>query len=438
MGVTRVRISIRDGGLCATASVSPGERATADDARAAVVAAGVTHGVDGAAVARLATMLADPTAHGDVAVATGTAPQHGADGRVEVNCASHFAIGTHHPDGHIDYFERDFLQPIAAEQEIATIVAPEPGIAGRDVRGQPIAAKPGKPHRMRFGPGVRLKADTVTAAIGGVLVQDPGSLDVTPLFVHGGDVDLDHGNLRSEGSLQVRGSVQDGFTVSASGDVEISGSVFAASVTAGGALRIGEGALGGARVQSGSHLTCHHATSAQLQAVGVVDVGDQATWCKITAERIQVARGRGSAFGGVLRARQEIVVGQAGTAQGSRTLLSVGDLGDEVVEQARRSSEADKLGRVAQRAGREPGRLGRGKATRMALRADDDARGGELRQRMAQRELLRTATIEVLHTIQPGVTLQFGSHRLEFPEPRPGGRFRFDSQSDTIVEERRT
>ncbi len=432
--VTRVQMTIRDGGMTALARIAPGEP-VADGARAALAAAGIVHGVDARAVERLAALLADPQGKGEVVVATGTPPEPGQDGRLVPWRQAHFGIGTAHADGHVDYFERGFLQPIAAGQEIATIEAPSPGTAGRDVCGRVVPPRPGRPHRERFGAGVRVAGDTAFAAIGGVLVQDAERIDVTPLFVHQGDVDLDHGNLRSEGSLQVRGSVHDGFTVAATGDVEIAGSVFAATVTAGNAIRIAEGALGGADVRAGSHVTCRHATSARIAATGTVEIRDQATWCTIRAERILVRGGRGVVFGGTLRARQQIVVERAGTAQGARTRLSAGDLGEEGAEAVRQATDAAKVGRSAQRAMRDSGRIGPGKAARLSQRADDAVLAATLRQRAALREILQNASIEIVAAIEPGVVLEFGPHRIEFPTTRPGGRFRFAADRNAIVEE---
>lgn len=436
--MARLRLTIRGDGLAAELHASPGPPATAAEVQAVLAEAKVVHGLDQAALDQFTARLADAQFTGKVEIAKGTAPVAGTDGRLEGACLMPQLPGTEHTDGHIDYHERVLLHPAALDQDLARITAPTPGTAGCNVRGLPLPAKPGKPHQERLGPGVRCFGDRLVAARNGTVLHTERSFDVVPLHVHQGDVDLDSGNLHTHGSLQVQGDVHEGFAATADGHVHVTGAVFSGTVTAGASVRVDQGVLGtGSELRAGDDLVCRHATSASLQAGRLVEIGDQATHCRIQATHIRAARGRGAVFGGSLRSRQSIEVRAAGTATGAPTLLSVADLLDAQTELVRLQAEAARFDRANLRSQRgEDGRLGGGKALRLATRAGDRSQQERLRLLALQRELLSAARITILDTAHPGVVLQFGAVRLPITLPIQGGEFRFDLDHDKIVQKR--
>ena len=398
----------------------------------------VVHGIDQAALEQFTARLADAQFAGRIEVARGSAPVPGTDGRLEGDCLMPQLPGTEHSDGHIDFHERVLLHPAALDQELARIVPPTPGTNGCNVRGQLVPAKPGRPHQERFGPGVRCDGDRIVAARNGTVLHTERSFDVVPLHVHQGDVDLDSGNLHTHGSLQVQGDIHEGFAATADGHVHVTGAVFSGTVSAGASIRVDQGVLGaGSELRAGDDLVCRHATSASLQAGRLVEIGDQATHCRIQATHIRVVNGRGAVFGGSLRSRQAIEVRAAGTATGASTLLSVADQLDAQTELVRLQAEAARFDRANLRSQRgEDVRLGGGKALRLATRAGDRSQQERLRLLALQRDLLRDACITILDTAHPGVVLQFGAVRLPITLPIQGCEFHFDLDHDQIVQKR--
>ena len=324
--MARIRIRLEDGGLAAVAQAAAGTAMTEPDLRALLAAERVVHGVDEAAVTLYAARLGDPGFAGKAVLARGLAPVPGSDGRVECSVAPDVVPGEVHDDGHIDFRERHFLVPVRDGVEIARVVAPTMGTPGRNVHGAVVAARPGRPHRVRLGPGARLEADRVFATRSGVLLHDERKLDVIALHTHAADVDYASGSLHTEGSLAVRGDVTDGFAATAAGDVHVTGSVLDGTVEAGGTVRVAQGVLGAAAsVRAHGNLACRHATAATLHSDGTLELLDQAAHCQLRAQRVRATCGRGAVIGGVVRAAERIDVKVAGTAGGADTLFVLGE-----------------------------------------------------------------------------------------------------------------
>lgn len=415
--------------------VAKGAACSEAELRTALTGAGVSFGLDDAALHQLAGSVTAADWSGSAVVARGDAARNGRDGFLAVVDPPGLLPGTTHQDGSIDYRERHYLLPVAADTVVATVMPPEPGRNGTTVAGRVLPAKAGAPLRLRPGPGVRQDGDRLIAVRGGVLSLAPPMVDVVPLLVQGGDVDYRVGNLHTEGSVEVRGDVQQGFAVVATHDVHVVGAVLDATITAGARTIVDQGVLGDhARVTATGDLYCRHATAATLHAGGMVTFGDGASHCRALGERIVAATGRGTVFGGELRAQASIVVRTAGTGQGARTLLVVGDVSDLEAAAVRDALADQKLAdRVRQRGRQEGGRSV--KTTRTAVRLDDPAQQAKLRIRMQQRERLRTAFVEVHETLHPGVRVQFGDKSFSTDGPRRHVRLRWDEEHDRIVEE---
>ncbi len=431
----RVRIQIPADGSLAEVIAGPGPACSRSELQGDLQRAGVRSGVDEDAVEGMVQRLADPGFDGAMVVARCTAAVPGEDGRLECDLDTHLVPGREHDDGRIDFHERGRLQPVAAAQIVGRVVAPTAGTAGQDVRGRRLEPRAGRPHAVRLGSGVRLDGDTVVAGRGGVLLHDERQLDVVPLYSHGGDVDYRSGNLHTEGSLEIRGDVREGFRATASGDVTVGGTVQGGTVEAGGSVQVAAGVLGnGSHILAGAAITCRHATSARLLAGTEVDIGDHLTQCKVTGERILLQRGRGAAVGGELRARQAIRLVTAGADGGAPTLLAVADLTSEQADLVRRTNPGARLERTAVRSQRDDGRAS-GKARRAAHRSTDAARDEKLRLLQQQRELLLSASIEVAGTAHAGVQLRFGTVTRQLDAARTRIRFHWDPQHNDIHEE---
>lgn len=438
MRVDRLRIQIADDGLTATVTVGAGSPFSRQDLAEALTAAGIRHGIDEAACAAVTAAAADPafttTAR---AIAAATAAVPGQPGRLDLRHGPELLPGTERADGSMDFRERDRLIAIFTGDVLATEWPPTVGTDGRDVRGRPLVAAPGKPARVGLGGGAVRRGDGAIVATreGALLTTADGRLDVVPYWAHAGDVDLASGNLRSHGSIEIAGDVRPTLSVQADGDVIVLGAVLDATVTAGSSVAVHGGVLGdSAAVEAAGNVECRHATAARLRAGQRVHVRDQVAGTRVRADTIVLDGGRGHVLGGELRARTTLRMREAGSAQGAATLLAVADLTDEQRELARLEATARTLQR-GDAGRRDDGRGKGGKAARRSLLARDEATAERLRLAQRQRQLLAAAELTIAGTAWPGVTIRFGDRTLTLAEPAQATRFRWDPDRADIAKE---
>lgn len=424
--MARIRIRTSDRNMVAVVQATAGPAMSAADVRSALAAGRIVHGLDEAAIDALGQKLADAAFAGEALVARGTPPVAGEDGRIEGLFPPGTQAGMPREDGSIDYRERLFLIGVSAGVELGRIVPPTSGTPGTDVTGGAVPPKPGKPTTIRTGAGTKVQGAIVLATRDGVLLRNARTLDVVPVFAHGGDVDYRSGNLHTDGSLAVQGDVREGFVATASGDVQVQGAVTDGTVHAGGSVEIGSGVIGRhAAVHADGDVACRHATSAAIEAGGTVTIADQATHCRIRAAVVEAVERHGVLLGGETRARERITVRNAGSPGGAATLLVVGDVLAEAAKAVRATGAGAKLDDHARQ------RHGGGLSPRSADAANEE----RLKLRLRQREALAKACVEIQGTIHPGVRVVFGDRSWTCDAARHGLRLRWNPDDESITEE---
>ncbi len=435
--MARVRILLAADRLTAQAQVTAGEACDASALRAALAAAGITHGVDEAATQALGEKLRDPQFVGKETVARGVPPQQGVDGRFDPNFDDAPMPGFRSGDDALDYRERGFLHPAAQGATLGTLHPPTAGSPGTDCMGKPVMPKATKALALRTGQGASIGPDgRVTALRDGVVALANGGLDVLPLFVHKGDITLRTGNLHSHGSLQITGDVGAGFAVEADGDIDVQGAAYNCSLRAGGNVRVGLGVQQGSRIEAGGDIRCRHSTESVFVAKGALVVLDELVRCDVVATEVRATEGRGCVLGGLIRARDKIALIQAGAASGVATVLAAADLTSESTEILRLNTQLDRAERQAHKAApRAMGPVRGGKSGREQTAAQDAALREKVALAQRQREILATSTIEVQGVAYPGVRVRMGPLEHNIEATTRGVRYRWDSVSNAIVQE---
>ena len=97
-----------------------------------------------------------------------------------------------------------------------------------------------------LGRNVHMAEDgaTLIADINGLVTFIGGKINVEEIFTVPGDVDLKTGNVMFLGTVIVQGNVEDGFSVKASGNIEVRGSVGKCEIIAEGDIIIHQGVAG--------------------------------------------------------------------------------------------------------------------------------------------------------------------------------------------------
>lgn len=448
-----------------TVTVAHGGTAVdAGDARAALAAKGVVFGIDEDAVAR--AVAAPGTA---VDVARGQLPKPGVDGRLETLIHTD---ETHRPledeKGHVDFRERGTVRWVEAGAPLMRRHPPQPGVPGRTVAGTDVSVATPKDAKLPGrSEGVGLSAsdaDLLVAEIAGHPVIRRDGIRVEPTLTLD-RVDLASGNIDFVGTVEVKGDVQTGMKIKASGDVIIHGVLESAEVEAGNDVVVLGGVVGqmpvvaakdeaerkaaGAHVHAHANVRARHVKNAVILAEQSVYIDEVAVQCDITAlDQVVIGKegGRkGHVLGGVVRATKGIVaecLGGLGTGE-TRLLIGVNPLTQQALDAmkaaiAARTKERDDLEKVVRLLQNRSDRREILDKARLTLErtleelesvaADAQALEGELKE-------AESATIVVKHSVFPGVVVGIGRKFKRIAEERGPGTFKLATETVAGKEE---
>lgn len=187
---------------------------------------------------------------------------------------------------------------VDADQEIGRILPPTSGTPGKTVRGKPVPSEAGKPLVLKLGQNVRSGGDNneiLFAEIHGRVKQEGDTIHIVEEYVVDGNVDFGIGNIRFNGYVEVRGDVLDGFQVSASKGLKITGNVGACRLISHGNIEFcgmdGQG-QGKGSILCGGTITAHFIHDSAVECWGNMLVDVELRNCSIHC--------RGSLITGVL------------------------------------------------------------------------------------------------------------------------------------------
>ncbi|TVR68347.1 MAG: DUF342 domain-containing protein [Spirochaetaceae bacterium] len=327
-----ISCDITDGEMRAVITMSaPGDGGsdpTAEGIRAVLESNGVIHGV----IDEVLRELEDhPRYREQVTVAEGTRPQNGADARAVFNfrTESRELHLQQSKDGRVDFKELNRIENVVEGQVLARLVPAEPGTPGQTVTGRMIPAKDGKAIDPPLGDNTRLSDDgrSIVSEINGLVKLVSGKVTVEPIYIVEGDVNVKEGNIRFLGTVIIKGSVEDGFSVSAAGDIEVIGSVGRSSLEAEGDVIVHQGIAGkgDGGVKAGGNIWSKFIENSQVEAGEMVVVSDGIINSTVFSDKRIICRGkRASIVGGHIRAAEEVDAKQLGSVAGMETLVEVG------------------------------------------------------------------------------------------------------------------
>ena len=439
-----IRVEVAEDGMTAAAVVEAPKKGGApplpEDVEAALRRSGVVFGIDRQAVASFAA----PAGFGrNVVVARGTAPVHGEGARI----GWYFNVNRGKPYlemdfGRIDLKELNFIDNKNEGDLLAELLPPVRAVDGRSVTGSSISARPaGEGARLNAGPNTKSSADRmqVYAARDGNAKVSRSYVIIEPV-VTVENVNYETGNIHFEGSVVIKGSVADGFTVEAGGDIQVGKSVGRAFLKAGGniLLRTGINGSGEGELDCGGNLFAKYIESCRVVCRGNLFVEEAVMHSHVTVWKNCVLSGRRSEFiAGSALVGGSFWCKKIGNIYDAPTHVSVGTHPnlllsyrsaqkalDGKLEELNRTEEKLAQFEKALHEGRGGDRTG---TARDQLRAAANTLSVEtavLRRRLPSlREELRPAKTAILvaeDIIYRGVTIVFGN--LEFRVPDNGAR----------------
>ncbi|MGP1577431.1 MAG: FapA family protein [Treponema sp.] len=233
--------------------------------------------------------------------------------------------------GQINFKELNLIQNVVEGQPLAQKIPAEEGESGRTVTGKYLPAEQGKDIAIPLGKNTRLAEDqlTVIAEMNGQVLLVKNKINVEPIMTIEGNVSVKTGNIMFLGTVYVKGNVDDGFSIKASGNIEVKGTVGKASLDAEGDIVVSQGIIGkeGGYIRAGKSIWSKFIQNIELVEAGdMVIVSDGILNSKVIANRKVICRGkRADIIGSQVTASEGVYARNLGSpAAGSDTVVSVG------------------------------------------------------------------------------------------------------------------
>lgn len=236
----------------------------------------------------------------------------------------------------IDIRELQQRATVKMGQLVAQIRYKQPPTPGRSVYGDDIPPPPDDEMILRIGEGVEQRGKVnFYATCDGLPQIDEDSISLSKILLHIGDVNLRTGNIRFDGPVEIKGSIDSGAIVETTGDLLVHGTVRAAQVRSGGNITVKSGVVTTqkGRMQARGDILCEFMENSNVVCGGNLNVvkaiiGSQV----ICGGTIKITSKDGVVAGGLVSARDAINTRNLGFKRGALTTLNVGV--DWKIEQA--------------------------------------------------------------------------------------------------------
>lgn len=388
-------------------------------------------------------------------IVQGTEPVPGRDGRFEYARKDlKTSIGTTGENDRIDFKDRGVHPMVNPGDIIGKIHPPKEGKAGEDVYGRMTPPPGGKPFEITPGAGVSPMADGITyqATTTGIVNLEDGVLMVTDLLVTKGDVDYSTGNIILEkGSVHVRGSIREGFTVAVPGHIIVQESIEGALVSAVGDIEVKGGLVMGGKgsITTDNTLKAQFASNARIECGDELIITNEISNCFVHSKGPVTAHGsKGIIQGGAVMSDVGIEARELGSEIGVKTIVGISarqPINRELVRErdelrARLMKINEAIGQgsrdaildstpASKRAQMEKVLLLRGRI-KVKLREIRNKLANELEAYYKSLEML---SIRVHRRVYPGVEIKIGGKTVQVAKRINRIKFRFDAEERTVI-----
>lgn len=286
----------------------------------------IVFGVDDGAIDKL---IREQIYDIDILIARGVLAEDGADGLVEYMFSFDDTVAPKvRSDGRVDYYDMNIIHPAKKGDVLCRLRHPTAGKDGKNILGQELRAKNGKPAVLPRGRNTALNdaGDALISEIDGQIKQNGKNIDILQEYEVKKDVDFSTGNIHFPGNVTVRGNVLSGFTIQSGGDVIIHGLVEKASITAYGNITLHGGMTGqGSGVlRAGGNIFAKYVENSHITATGKITAECIMHSMVRAGEGIELIGKKGLLVGGNAKAREYIKASTIGSQFATLTEIEVG------------------------------------------------------------------------------------------------------------------
>jgi len=259
----------------------------------------------------------DRTIINDVLIAEGEDAIDGEDGIIEfmIKLASGERFKKME-DGKVDFKEHDIIINVEKDQLLATVTKGEKGVKdGHTVKGELIQAKNGHDIKLEVINNIRVEDDGSKiyyySVIDGQLLTDKKNISVEPMITINSDVGPKTGNIRFNGIVFIKGSINDNYSVYARENITVNGNVGSVVLKSNKNIIVKNGIVGKGKgiIYAKGDVIVKFAENSNIRADGNIYIQRAALNCKLIAgNKIISKTEKGQIIGGELRAKNGIEV----------------------------------------------------------------------------------------------------------------------------------
>ena len=234
-------------------------------------------------------------------------------------------------DGSVDFHNIDNITHVKKGDVVARITKEVEGVPGMDVYGNTLKPRQVAKKIFRYGRDLEVSEDglELISKISGHITLDGDRVSVSNTYTVPADVNVSTGNINYDGSVVVTGNVLSGFSINATGDVEVRGIVENAYIEAGGNIIIGRGMQGmqSGVLKAGGCIVAKFIENAKsVEAKESVKVGALIQSNVSSGQEVIVEGKNGLIIGGKVVAKKLIQAKNVGSEMSTSTTLVVGVL----------------------------------------------------------------------------------------------------------------
>lgn len=277
--------------------------------------------------------LNGPFTKQEVLIAQGIQPVEGVDAVIQYYELSE-RKPTIHQDGTVDYYELNFIDEVEEGDWLGEKIPATLGMPGRNLKGVILPARKGRDKPLFYDKETVQEAQedgkiVLRAKINGAVAKAGRTIEVQRVLTIRGDVGPKTGNIDYDGSVQITGTIMDGFSVTATQDISVLGQMgigAAESITSeNGDIFIKGGIFGKDRtvISAANHVFVKLANDCTIRAGEKIHIGLYSMGSKLYAKYVYLDKSRGKIIGGLVQAKVQVVSAFIGNEMERPTVVQI-------------------------------------------------------------------------------------------------------------------
>lgn len=248
-------------------------------------------------------------------------------------------------DGNVDHYELNLINRVTEGEWLGERTNPTDGRSGKTVKGSTLLPVKGKLLPLSYDKNTvrEVCEDGVTrlySRIPGAVHYDGDRISISNHLEITGNIDYRTGNINFDGFLTVKGTIEDGFSVTASRDIEILGDYGVGGVkditSNNGNIYIKGGIAGNnkAVIYSKNNIYTKFVSDTNIVCEGSVHIGFYCLNSNIKAKEVILDSPKGQIIGGNIEAEFRVVASIIGSPSEKRTCISIKGFDRQILKKA--------------------------------------------------------------------------------------------------------